>query len=217
MKDTVAPILIATRTAQIDKDTKKLMTQTQIEAHYDQTYFNWQQDIGAFGGEASAPKFQKYIHDDDVVADFGCGGGYLLANIRCKKRIGIEVNEAAHPQIEKNGCLAFSSAREVSSKFGAEAIDVIISNNALEHVKNPYAELLSLYPLLRKGGKIIFIVPCDKVAFKYKPNDINFHLYSWSPMNLGNLFSAAGFKVLQSQPYFHKWPPFYRKVRAFWD
>jgi len=31
-------------------------------------------------------------------------------------------------------------------------------------------------------------------------------------MCIGNLFTLAGFKVIKSVPYIHKWPPFYKKV-----
>jgi hypothetical protein len=35
-------------------------------------------------------------------------------------------------------------------------------------------------------------------------------LYTWSPLNLGNLFNEAGYQIEFSKPYFHKWPPFYK-------
>ena len=60
---------------------------------------------------------------------------------------------------------------------------------------------------LKVGGKIIFVVPYD--SYRYKPNDINYHLYSWSPMNLGNLFTEAGYRVIEAKEFVHRWPPFY--------
>lgn len=50
---------------------------------------------------------------------------------------------------------------------------------------------------------------------EYKPNDINFHLYTWSEMNLGNLFTHAGFKVLKVEELKHKWPPYFIRIRKF--
>lgn len=41
---------------------------------------------------------------------------------------------------------------------------------------------------------------------------MNYHLYSCSPMCLGNLFTEAGFSVIESRPYIHKWPPGYRTI-----
>ncbi|MFN5838937.1 MAG: hypothetical protein ACK47J_20015, partial [Pseudanabaena sp.] len=88
----------------------------------------------------------------------------------------------------------------------------IISDNALEHTLQPLQELKSLYKKLKTGGKIIFVVPCEAISYSYKPNDINHHLYSWSPMCIGNLFTEAGFSVIESKPYIHKWPPKYQLI-----
>ena len=34
-------------------------------------------------------------------------------------------------------------------------------------------------------------------------------------MCIGNLFSEAGFSVIQSEAYIHKWPPMYRYIAAW--
>jgi hypothetical protein len=34
-------------------------------------------------------------------------------------------------------------------------------------------------------------------------------------MNLGNLFTEAGYRVEYSRSYIHKWPPFYKQISAF--
>lgn len=39
-------------------------------------------------------KYTGYISKEDVVFDFGCGGGFLLKNIECKKKIGVEINKS---------------------------------------------------------------------------------------------------------------------------
>ena len=65
---------------------------------------------------------------------------------------------------------------------------------------------------MKPGGKVVFIVPCESISYSYQPGDMNHHLYSWSPMCLGNLFTEAGFSVLECKPYIHKWPPGYRWI-----
>lgn len=178
-------------------------------SYYDADYFDWQKKIGIFGGMANLKKFKDKVTEEDCVIDFGCGGGYLLKNLNCREKIGIEINDVAHAQIRENGVQPFSSPFELFSDKGYEFADRIISNHALEHTQNPFSELQSLLPLLKKGGTIHFFVPCDSFSNSWKPNDINFHLFSWSPMNLGNLFEAVGFKIIKAKPYIHKWPPFY--------
>ena len=63
-------------------------------SHYDEEYFKYQSEIGRFGGWANLTKFSEYIRPEMKVLDFGCGGGYLLANISCKEKLGIEISQA---------------------------------------------------------------------------------------------------------------------------
>lgn len=176
--------------------------------HYDDTYFDWQASIGEFGGLVNQSKFVDYISSNSRVLDFGCGGGFLLKNIKCSKRVGVEVNPSAIEKAKQNGIEVYSRVKEITDGY----VDVIISNNALEHTLQPLEELKELYKKLKVGGKIIFIVPCESISKSYKPNDINHHLYSWSPMCIGNLFTEAGFLVIESKPYIHKWPPKYKLI-----
>lgn len=176
--------------------------------YYNKDYFNWQKNHGAFGGVAELFKFKKYILSSDKVIDFGCGGGFLLANIKCKEKIGIEINPDAREQAKANGINVVASTEEIENEWA----DVIISNHALEHTHSPLEELKKLKAKLKVGGKIIFVTPYER-RWDWTPNDINQHLFTWSPMNLGNLFSLAGFKVQSCETLKHRWPPYYLQIR----
>jgi len=128
--------------------------------------------------------------------------------MKCDKRVGIEINPAAIEVARRNGIEVYSSVEEVPDGY----VDVIISNNALEHTLQPLQELKRLYKKLKTGGKIIFVVPCESISYSYQPNHWGHHLYSWSPMCIGNLFTEVGFSVIESKPYIHKWPPKYELV-----
>jgi SAM-dependent methyltransferase len=177
--------------------------------HYDDAYFKWQVEMGKFGGWAHLPKFSKFISRETRVLDFGCGGGFLLKALECKKKVGVEVNSAAIATAKENGIEVYCRVADIPDAY----VDLIISDNALEHTLHPLEELKIMHRKLAGGGKIVFVVPCESISFRYRPNDINHHLYSWSPMCLGNLFSEAGFSVIESKPYIHKWPPRYDLIR----
>jgi len=179
--------------------------------HYDNEYFNWQASIGEFGGWADQSKFAKYISNDDDVLDFGCGGGFLLRSLNCKKKVGIEVNPEAIETAKKNGIEVYISVEAIPDEY----VDIVISNHALEHALQPLDELKSLWKKLRSEGRIIFVVPCESISCSYRPNNINHHLYSWSPMCIGNLFIEAGFSLVEVKPYIHKWPPYYALIARF--
>jgi SAM-dependent methyltransferase len=187
----------------------------QSEAHmspaaiyYDESYFRWQAPLGEFGGWANQSKFREYICAESRVLDFGCGGGFLLKNLPCSKRVGVELNPTAAETAKKNGIEVYRTVEEVPDGY----VDVVISNNALEHTLYPLQELKALHKKLRVGGRIVFVVPCESISYAYQPNDVNRHLYSWSPMGIGNLFTEAGFTVIESKPYIHKWPRGYRFI-----
>lgn len=177
-------------------------------SHYEKGYFDWQKDYGKFGGLVETFKFQPFIQPGDNVIDFGAGGGFLLNNLRCKGKMGLEINDSARAQSQALGVDSVKSVHEIPDNWA----DVIISNHALEHTFQPLDEIRSLYPKLKKGGKILFCVPLEKVNH-YKPNDINQHLYTWSEMNLGNLFTLAGYHVISVKEIKYKWPPYFWIIR----
>jgi SAM-dependent methyltransferase len=171
--------------------------------HYGSDYFQWQSEIGRFGGWANQSKFSPYIREDMKVVDFGCGGGYLLAGIQCAEKVGIEINPVARAAALSSGIRSVESVDEVADGWA----DIIISNHALEHCPHPLWELRKFLPKLAVDGIVVFVFPCEAAKNRYKLDDPNHHLYSWSPMSAANLFSEAGFAVIESKIYLHFWPP----------
>lgn len=183
-----------------------------VENHYGDFYFSThQKEVGEFAGVANLYLFRKSIKTSDTVLDFGCGGGFILKNLHCANKIGVEVNPVARNYCnEINKIKCYASLSDVPD----ESIDVIISNHCLEHVTSPYEIIIELYKKLKPGGRIILVVPLDSYRCKWAPNDINNHLYSFSPMNLGNLLQDAGFKEIKAKALLYQWPPFYRKIAS---
>jgi SAM-dependent methyltransferase len=172
-------------------------------SHYDKAYFDWQQKGAQIGAWANSRIFGPYIASSDTVLDFGCGGGYLLARLVCARRIGVEVNPEARSKAVHNGVEVYDQTSDVTDS----SVDVAISFHALEHTTDPLSELRGLFRKIRPGGKIVIMVPCESIRWRYRPNDINRHLFSWGPMTLGNLLTEAGFHVLESKPYVHRLLP----------
>jgi len=178
--------------------------------HYDENYFNWQKNIGYIGGFLNKFKFEDHVKENDVLMDFGCGGGYLLSQFTNKNKIGFEINPSAHKECEKNNVRVTDTFDDISDN----SIDTIISNHALEHVPLPLETLKSLYAKLKTNGKIVIVIPCEQPSdhtFYYTPNDINQHLHTWCPMTFGNLATLAGFKVISCLPFQHKWCPDFKE------
>lgn len=179
--------------------------------HYNGDYFAWQAEIGRFIAKTNKVQFAPFIGKTDRVLDFGCAGGWLLTELDCAERRGVEINPASRAEAERNGIYVVSSTAQIEDGWA----DVIISNSALEHTENPIGELKALLPKLRPGGRLIVRVPHETDQRAYAPGDINQHLYTWSPLNLGNSVTVAGYNVESVRVEKLLPPPrIYRKVYA---
>jgi SAM-dependent methyltransferase len=180
--------------------------------HYDASYFAWQRKHS--GGPLSAAmdswKFEPFLSTGDVLLDFGCGGGFLLQALPCRSRYGIEVNPAARDEASLNSKVYGDIEDLPEDVF----FDVIVSHHALEHVDNPLDVLRKLYARLKKDGKLIFVVPSEEWHRQkyYQPDDVNQHLYTWTPLSLGNLLARAGFRIERTDLLRHRWPPKAQKI-----
>jgi 2-polyprenyl-3-methyl-5-hydroxy-6-metoxy-1,4-benzoquinol methylase len=155
------------------------------------TYFSWQRKQGEPGARLYARKFERRIMPSDTVLDFGCGGGYLLKALHCAARIGVEVNPAARTCALENGVTCYADLSEVPSR----SIDVAISHHALEHVPFPIGTLSDIRSKLKTSGRLILCLPVERWSRKYHVDDVNHHLYGWTPQLLGNTLHEAGFTI----------------------
>ncbi|MFT4073540.1 MAG: class I SAM-dependent methyltransferase [Dysgonamonadaceae bacterium] len=172
-----------------------------MENHYNEAYFEYQKSAGILSGKINSLFIKDFIRKDDRVLDFGCGGGFVLNNLNCKEKIGIEINPVAAAVAHENGVKVYRTVDELPDDFA----DVVISVHVLEHTHNPLSELKGLFRILKKGGRAVIIVPCESIKWKYKDNDIDQHLYTWSPLCIGNLMKLAGFEVSESKPCPCRW------------
>jgi SAM-dependent methyltransferase len=173
-------------------------------------YFEYQRDSGLSSAAIDRRSFQRHIEPDQVVVDFGCGGGYMLEALDAEERIGIEVNDVARAEAHARGIRTVGSANELPTEWA----DVVISNHALEHVLHPYSELCELRRILKPGGKLVIRLPLDdwRTQRRYRDDDPNHHLYAWTPLLLGNLLSEAGFTVKECRIVACSWPPFHAQL-----
>lgn len=157
-----------------------------------EAYYAWQSEMGHLGAMLDRDKFAGYVTAQDVVLDFGCGGGFLLAALPARKRLGVQINSAASSVATDNGLTVFSTLQEVP----ADSVDVVISNHALEHVHRPFDELCEIRRILTAYGRLILWLPInDWRSDRGAVSDVNHHLYTWTSLTLRNLLSEAGFAI----------------------
>lgn len=177
--------------------------------HYDEEYFRDQTRDGDLRGIVNAWKFQNFAQPGMDLLDFGCGDGALLAALGGGN--GVEVNPHA-------AAVATSRGYRVEATIDAyedRSMDIIISNHCLEHVEDPLGVIREMRRVIRDDGVISIVVPCHRVDFAYRESDRDFHLFSWSAANLGNMVKLAGFDISEAKELRHRWPPKWRLINRY--
>jgi len=187
----------------ISKGATNSVGSTVEKSHYDETYFKWQVGTGTLAGVLNGPMYRPYIKPEDKIFDFGCGGGFLLSSLTAKEKMGVEINPTAR------ACAAHIGINTVASldALPEESFDVAISCHALEHTEAPLDVVRTVKGKLKLGGLAVFVVPAERYDTEYTADNIDQHLYTWAPVNLGNLFKCAGFEILSVERIARRWPP----------
>lgn len=145
-----------------------------------------------------ASLFRDLESETAALLDFGCGTGGVLERLRCRSRIGIEISPFAAEQARTKGVEVCSALQDVSD----QSIDVAISFHALEHVDDPLGILKQIRRVLKPNGRVRVVVPCETPILTAQRSwhvNPDRHLYTWTPLLLGNLAERAGFAEIRSR------------------
>ncbi|MCA9186977.1 MAG: class I SAM-dependent methyltransferase [Pirellulaceae bacterium] len=179
-------------------------------------------DAMEFGRLLQLDYFRPFCSEARDLVDFGSAHGLALRRLPAKSRTGIEVNPAARKRCaelaEKEGIRV--RQYDVLEDVPNESADIVISNHCLEHVPRPLDALCLIRRILRPGGQLVIVTPyddCRSVKNRvWRERDPDYHLYTWSPMNLGNLVHAAGLDCQSVTVHHRAWSPrLFGVYRAF--
>jgi len=192
------------RTSRI-KERGLMVVSWHYEGRQGDNYAAWQLRAADELGAEAARRFRSFCNAEDVCLDFGCGGGSILANLDVRQRVGVEPNMVPRELALSRGVEVVSALHQVED----ESVDVVISNHALEHCREPFQELSGMRRVLRPGGRMVLILPLEdwRRSRRYRGNDRNRHLYAWNPLLIGNLVDDAGFVVQRCEIVRHAYPP----------
>lgn len=133
---------------------------------------------------------------DDILLDFGCATGEVVAGLPARTRWGVEINEFAAAEARGRLDKVVSSLSDIADA----SVDRLMSFHALEHVADPISVFGEFRRVLKPGGRARLIVPYETVGLnkqhrRWRAEDSDMHLFSWTPLTFGNALSSAGLTV----------------------
>lgn len=163
------------------------------------------------------------------ILDYGCNTGFLLKmiNKRCPSNelCGADINPYALDYAKKK-YPNFSFFRIDGKFFENEKFDVVIVSHVLEHVHEREKFLSNLDKILKNGGKLIVLVPQERIrgdatVFQLLYNLICFrfvnpHVVKLNYQDMEELLSRHNFKI-NSHSYTNYFFPRKSKERKFYS
>lgn len=157
-------------------------------------------------------KIKKYIFDDSVVCDLGCGkDAKFLKNISSFIQQGIGLDGAIEDY--QNSKLELKKIKiEKNLPLGSESCDIITMMALIEHLSYPQEVLNECFRCLKPAGKLIIATPTplakpilEFLAFKLNlinEKDISDHKNYFWPKNLKQMLLRAGFNGENIESHF---------------
>ena len=142
--------------------------------------------------KAARLKYFKGISKDSKVLEFGCGLGHNIYFVKNSK--GYDISKFAVDFCTKKGIDSTTKINEIKDN----SFDVVFSCHVLEHLENPLETIGLMSKKLKKGGKLITIIPVEKRNRHSFKMDENQHLYCWTFQTFNNLLIRSGLKPIEN-------------------
>jgi len=110
---------------------------------------------------------QKYLEQNDLVLDIGCGAGIFIERLRNSniKAAGLELNEKAIEICRQKKLNVTNELIQNHADNHPEKYDAVCAFHVLEHIYDVKSFIDACCKTLKKGGKLIFAVPNNNPYF----------------------------------------------------
>jgi methionine biosynthesis protein MetW len=155
------------------------------------------------------------------ILELGCGegmfGSYLRENMSAKVS-GIEIETKFATKAKKNlDKVYIGDAELIIKKLPDNSFDVIVVNDVLEHMVDPYSVLKEAKRILRKGGVVVSSIPNMRNfhvmyhlvrggQWEYVESGIldRTHLRFFTQKSIRNMYERLGYEVVKHEGIFEE-------------
>ena len=171
------------------------------------TYYQKNYDLTRYFSSITRNRYLEILEEFEPfrktnrILDIGCGYGFFLEVAKEKgwEVYGIELSKIASEECRQKGINIFHG-NLTDFRFDADAFDVIVSIEVIEHLSHPNLMLKQANKLLRKGGLVYITTPNfnsylrHKLKESYNIIDYPNHLCYFTNKTLKKAFENQGFK-----------------------
>ena len=160
---------------------------------------------------------QRWVDPGAVVLDVGCGQGEFLNHVRCRRRIGVDLNPDSRGGLDRSVEFHERDVRDLSF-LDDDAVDVVFTSNLLEHLADK-TEVESLLGEMRRvlapGGHLVALGPNLRyLAGEYW--DFWDHHVPITDRSLVEVLTNLGLEIVDHHPRFLPYTTRSRLPQAAW-
>ncbi len=136
------------------------------------------------------------------ILDIGCASGHLIKEliadgVKKEHLTGIDISEEAINACHDQGYYQTHVMDGGSPTFEAEAFDLIVSSDCLEHIEDDQKALENWHRILKVEGRAIIFVPAFQFLWT-KHDEVNHHFRRYTKKELKRKCQEAGFTIVRS-------------------
>lgn len=162
--------------------------------------------------------YRNLIGNNGSILDVGCGDGRLLALLKKTKNCtwnlyGVDFNKEGNKIAKEKGIYIYEGKFE-EVEISAGSFDLVIMNEVIEHLYDPFESLLKVKNILKLGGYFVIETPClgswDYKLFKnayWGGYHIPRHLNIFSRKTIKLILEKANFEIVKEESLLS--PPFW--------
>lgn len=146
---------------------------------------------------------QRYVSESDVVVDLGAGYCEFINNIRCGRKIAVDLNEETRQCAADDVAVLLEPADALSS-IEDSTVDIVFASNMFEHLPDKEvlrAVLAAIHRVLRHGGRLLVLQPNIRYAYKDYWDYFD-HYLPLSHLSLSEVLMLKGFTIEEVRPRF---------------